>query len=52
MYASKLVIEGPIGKPRWLLQPLIGRDIFNFSSETAQQNSTTNDRNQDFNKLY
>ena len=32
--------------------PLIGWDIFDFSSETAEQNSTKLDRKQDLNVLY
>ena len=32
--------------------PLIGWDIFDFSSETAEQNSTKIDRKQDLNVLY
>ena len=31
---------GPIGKSRWPPWPLICRDIFDFSSETAERNST------------
>ena len=31
---------------------LIGRDIFDFSSETAEPNSTKHDRKQDLNALY
>ena len=43
---------GPIGKTKWPPWPLIGWDIFNFSSETAEQNSTKLDRKQDLNVLY
>ena len=43
---------GPIGKTRWPPWPLIGWDIFNFSSETAEQNSTKLDRKQYLNVLY
>ena len=32
--------------------PLIGLDIFDFSSETAEPNSTKLDRKQDLNALY
>ena len=32
--------------------PLIGLDIFDFSSETAERNSTKLDRKQDLNALY
>ena len=43
----------PIGKKtRWPPWPLIGRDIFDFSSETAEQNSTILDRKQYINVLY
>ena len=47
-----LCFFGPIGKTRWLPWPLIGWDIFDFSSETAEQNSTKLDRKQDLNVLY
>ena len=43
---------GPIGKTRWPPWPLIGWDIFDFSSETAVRNSTKLDRKQDLNALY
>ena len=43
---------GPIGKTRWPPWPLIGWDIFDFSSETAEQNSTKLDSKKDFNVLY
>ena len=43
---------GPIRKTRWPPWPLIGWDIFEFSSETAEQNSTILDRTQDVNVLY
>ena len=33
--STKFVFFGPIGKTRWPPWPLIGWDIFNFSSETA-----------------
>ena len=42
----------PIGKTRWLPWPLIGWDIFDFSSETAEPNSMKLDRKQDLNALY
>ena len=38
--STKFVFFGPIGKTRWPPWPLIGWDIFDFSSETAEQNST------------
>ena len=43
---------GPIGKTRWPPWPLIGRDIFDFSSETAERTSRKHDRKQDLNVLY
>ena len=45
--STKYVFLGPIGKTRWPPHPLIGWDIFDFSSETAEQNSTKLDRKQD-----
>ena len=39
-------------KTRWLPWPLIGWDIFDFSSETAERNSRKLDRKQDLNVLY
>ena len=50
--STKFVFFGPIGKTRWLPWPLIGWDIFDFSSETAERNSTKLDRKQDLNVLY
>ena len=41
------VFFGPIGKTRWPSWPLIGWDIFDFSSETPERNSTKLDRKQD-----
>ena len=52
MFSTKLVFFGPIGKTRWPPWPLIGWDIFNFFSETAEWNSTKLDRKQDLNVLY
>ena len=49
---TKFVFFGPIRKTRWPPWPLIGWDIFDFSSETAQQNSTKLERKQDLNVLY
>ena len=43
---------GPIGKTRWPPWLLIDWDIFDFSSETAERNSTKLDRKQDLNVLY
>ena len=50
--STKFVFFGPIGKTRWPPWPLIGWDIFYFSSETAEQNSKKLDRKQDLNVLY
>ena len=50
--STKFVFFRPIGKTRWPPWPLIGWDIFDFSSETAEQNSTKLDRKQDLNILY
>ena len=41
-----------IGKTRWPPWPLIGWDIFDFSSETAERNSKKLDRKQDLNVFY
>ena len=50
--SSKFVFFGPVRKTRWPPQLLIGWDIFDFSSETAERNSTKLDRNRwmEFNK--
>ena len=48
----QVCVFGLIGKTRWKPQPLIGWDIFNFFSETAEPNSTKLDRKQDLNVLY
>ena len=50
--STKFVFFGSIGKTRWPSWPLIGWDIFDFSSETAELNSTKLDRKQDLNVLY
>ena len=50
--STKFVFLGQIGKTRWPPWPLIGWDIFDFSSETAERNSTKLDRKQDLNVLY
>ena len=50
--STKFVFFGLIGKTAWPPWPLIGWDIFDFSSETAEQNSTKLDRKQDLNVLY
>ena len=50
--STKFVFFGPIGKTRWPPRPLICWDIFDFSSETVERNSTKLDRKQDLNILY
>ena len=50
--STKFVFLGPIGKTRWPPWPLIGWDIFDFSSETAERNSSKLDRKQDLNIPY
>ena len=50
--STKFVFFGPIWKTRWPPWPLIGWEIFDFSDETAEQNSTKLDRNQDLKVLY
>ena len=50
--STKFVFFGPIGKTRWPPWPLIGWDIFDFFSETAERNSTKLHRKQDLNVLY
>ena len=50
--STKFVFFGPIGKTRWPPWPLIGWDIFDFSSETAERNSTKLDWKQDLNVFY
>ena len=50
--STKFVFFGPIWRTRWPPGPLIGWDIFDFSSETAEQNSTKLDRKQHLNVLY
>ena len=42
----------PIWKTRWPPWPLIGWEIYDFSDETAEQNSTKLDRKQDSKVLY
>ena len=48
----QVCIFGPIRKPRWPPWLLIGWEIFNFSSETAERNSTKLGRKQGLNILY
>ena len=50
--STKFMFFGLIGKTRWPPWPLIGWDIFDFFSETAERNSTKLDRKQDLNVLY
>ena len=50
--STNFVFFGAIGKIKWSPWPLIGWDIFDFSSETAERNSTELDRNQVLNVLY
>ena len=52
MPSTKFVFFGRIGKTRWPPWHLIGWDILDFSSETAERNSTKLDRKQDLNFLY
>ena len=42
--STKFVFFRPIGKTRWPPWPLIGWDIFDFSSETAERHSMKLDR--------
>ena len=50
--STKFLFFGPVGKKRWPPWPLIGWDIFDFFSETAERNSTKFDRKEDLNVLY
>ena len=52
MSSTKFVFFGPIGKIRWPPWPLIGWDIFDFFSETAERNSMKLDRKQNLKVLY
>ena len=52
MYSTKLMFFRPIGKTRWPPWPMIGWDIFDFSSETAEWNSMKLDRKQVLKALY
>ena len=52
MSSTKFVFFGLIGKTRWPPWSLIGWDIFDFSSETAERNSMKLDRKQDLNVLF
>ena len=50
--STMFVFFGPIGKTKWPPWPLIGWDIFDFSSETAERNSAKLDRKQAPNAFY
>ena len=50
--STKFVFFWLIGKTRWPHWPLICWNISDFSSETAERNSTKLDRKQDLNTLY
>ena len=50
--STKFVFFRLIRKTRWPPWPLIGWDIFDFSSETAERNLTKLDRKQDLKILY
>ena len=50
--STKFVFFWQIEKTKWPPWPLIGWDIFHFSSETTERNSTKLDRKQDLNVLY
>ena len=50
--STKFVFFGPIGKTKWPPWPLIGWDIFDFSSDTAERNSMKLYRKQDLKVLY
>ena len=50
--STKFVFFGPIEKSRRPPSPLMGCDILDFSSETAEWNSTKFDRKQDLNVVY
>ena len=52
MSSTKFVFFRLIGKLRWPPWPLIGWDILDFSSETAERNLMKLDGKQDFNILY
>ena len=50
--STMFVFFGPIGKTRWPPWPLIGWDIFDFSSEIVERQSTKLHRKQNLNVLY
>ena len=51
-FSIKFMFFGPIGNTRWAPWPLINWDIFDFSYETAEKNSSKLDRKQHLNVLY
>ena len=52
MSSTKFVVFGPIRQTKWPPWPLIDWDIFDFSSVTANWNSTKLERKQDLNVLH
>ena len=52
MPSTKFLFFGLMGKTKWPPWPLIGWDIFDFSSETAERNSAKLDRKQILNAFY
>ena len=50
--STKFVFFGPVGKTRWPPWPLTCWEIFDFSDETAEQNTKKLDRKQDLKVLY
>ena len=52
MSSIKFVFFGLVGKRRWPPWPLIGWDIFDLSSQTAERPATKLDRKKDLNVLY
>ena len=50
--STKFVFFGSIWKTKWPPWPLIGWDIFDFSSETAERNTMKPDKGQDLSFLY
>ena len=50
--STKFVLIGPFEKTRWPSRPLTDCDIFDFSSETTEWNSTNLKRKEDLNVLY
>ena len=51
-FCTKFVFFRLLGITTWPSQPLLGWDIFDYSSETAEQNSKKLNRKQDLNVLY